>query len=210
MAEAVYAADEAALEKKRLRPLCEERRRSLGQEEREAADEALQEALFASELFRNAALLCLYYPMRGEPDVLPFWRRGQAMGKHIALPVCGEGHALSYRLMPGWGAELLRPGPYGTTEPTEDCPPLPLHLLEGALLLVPGLAFDGAGYRLGYGGGYYDGFLRRLAEQGIAPATVGVTYGALLAPGLPRQPHDRPVSYILTERGLCPTHAASN
>lgn len=206
----VYAAGDPSAEKKRLRPLCIERRASLDREEREAADSALRDALFSSALFRDATLLCLYYPMRDEPDILPVWRRGQALGKYIALPVCGEGHTLSYRLMPGYDASLLRPGAYGTTEPTEDCPPLPLHLMDGALLLVPGLSFDSAGYRLGYGGGYYDRLLGELAAEGISPVTVGVTYHALLAPGLPHLPHDLPVRYILTERGLCPTYAESN
>ena len=135
------------------------------------------------------------------------WRRGQALDKRIALPVCGTARSLSFRLMPGYGAMFLRPGPYGTQEPTEDCLPLPLADLDGALMLVPGLSFDGDGYRLGYGGGYYDTLLYTLAAHGIAPITVGVTYACCLAPCLPHQTHDVPVRYVLSEGRLAPAHA---
>ena len=163
----------AVAEKKRLRPLCLARRESLTQDERAAADDALCGALLSSPLWQTARLICLYVPMRGEP----------ALDKRIALPVCGTARSLSFRLMPGYGAMFLRPGPYGTQEPTEDCLPLPLADLDGALMLVPGLSFDGDGYRLGYGGGYYDTLLYTLAAHGIAPITVGVTYASCLAPG---------------------------
>lgn len=198
---------EVAAEKARLRPLCIERRDSLTNEEREAAHTAMQEALFSSAPFRAAATLCLYYPMRGEPDVLAVWRRGEALGKRIALPVCGAGHSLSFRLLPGYSREYLTAGPYGTTEPTSACPLLPPEELAGALMLIPGLAFDGAGHRLGYGGGYYDRFLAESCKRGISPLTVGVCYAVCLAPGLPHLPHDRLVRYILTEGGLVQAHA---
>lgn len=200
---------EVAAEKARLRPLCIERRGSLTEEERMAAHTAMQGALFASTLFRTATTLCLYYPMRGEPDVLAVWRRGQALGKRTALPICGAGHSLSFRLLPGYSREYLTAGAYGTTEPTDACPLLPPEELAGALMLIPGLAFDGAGHRLGYGGGYYDRFLAELRGRDIHPLTVGVCYAACLAPELPRLPHDRPVRYILTERGLVQAHANS-
>ena len=195
----------AVAEKKR--PLCLARRESLTQDERAAADDALCGALLSAPLWQTARLICLYVPMRGEPDILPLWRRGQALDKRIALPVCGTARSLSFRLMPGYGAMFLRPGPYGTQEPTEDCLPLPLADLDGALMLVPGLSFDGDGYRLGYGGGYYDTLLYTLAAHGIAPITVGVTYACCLAPCLPHQTHDVPVRYVLSEGRLAPAHA---
>ena len=74
-------------------------------------------------------------------------------------------------------------------------------------MLVPGLSFDGDGYRLGYGGGYYDTLLYTLAAHGIAPITVGVTYACCLAPCLPHQTHDVPVRYVLSEGRLAPAHA---
>lgn len=197
----------AAAEKKRLRPLCLARRASLTQEERAAADDALCGALLASPLWQAARLVCLYVPMRDEPDVLPLWRRGQALGKRIALPVCGAARSMSFRLMQDYGAAFLRPGPYGTQEPTGDCLPLPPADLNGALMLVPGLSFDPDGYRLGYGGGYYDTLLHWLASHGIEPVTVGVTYACCMAPCLPRQTHDIPVRYLLSEGRLTAAHA---
>lgn len=197
----------AAEEKKRIRPLCLARRNGLSPGERTVADEALCRALFASEPWQTAGLVCLYVPMRGEPDVLPVWRRAAGLGRRVALPVCGPGRTLSFRTIPGYGTEFLQPGPYGTREPTGACPEVPEEQLTNALMLVPGLSFDPAGYRLGYGGGYYDALLRSLSARGIHPVTIGVAYGCCLAPSLPRQTHDIPVRYILSEGRLTPTHA---
>lgn len=196
----------AAEEKKRLRPLCLARRDGLSPGERAAANEALCQTLFASEPWQTANLICLYVPMRGEPDVLPVWRRAIGLGKRVALPVCGSGQRLSFRAVPGSTA-YLQAGPYGTREPTKNCPDVPEDQLTDALMLVPGLSFDPSGYRLGYGGGYYDTLLCGLFMRGIHPVTIGIVYDCCLAPSLPRQTHDIPVHYILSEGRLTPTHA---
>lgn len=96
-----------------------------------------------------------------------------------------------------WGTEPLERGPWGLMEPVE-----PQHLLPPVqLLLVPGLAFDNAGYRLGYGRGFYDALLARLP---IEVATVGVGFDAQMHQVVPVDPHDRPVQALLTECGLVP------
>lgn len=197
----------AAAEKKRMRPLYLAARNALTREERAAADEALCGALLSSPLWQAARLVCLYVPMRGEADILPLLSAGSAAGKRIALPVCEKAHNLSFRLVPDSGADFLRPGPYGTREPDDTCIPLPQNELDGALMLIPGLSFDDEGYRLGYGGGYYDNLLRALSARGIAPVTVGAAYACCLAARLPRRTQDIPVRYVLSERGLAAAHA---
>jgi 5-formyltetrahydrofolate cyclo-ligase len=94
-----------------------------------------------------------------------------------------------------WGPEPLEPGLFGLQEPVNA-----QHLLPPVqLLLVPGLAFDPEGYRLGYGGGYYDALLARL-EGGIL--TVAVGFEAQVTDPLPRSPQDMPVQGLVTETGL--------
>jgi 5-formyltetrahydrofolate cyclo-ligase len=102
-------------------------------------------------------------------------------------------HHLTFHELAGGALELHR---WGMRQPPASQPPVALQQID--VLLVPGLLFDVAGTRLGYGMGYYD---RALASGG-GPVTVGVTLQALLVPELPRAPHDVAVQYLLTEAGL--------
>ena len=83
---------------------------------------------------------------------------------------------------------------FGALQPPQDAPQVPLGTVDA--ILLPGLAFDHAGVRLGYGGGFYDRLLP--AFRGV---TVGVIQAALLVPELPRDPHDCPAQWLVTERG---------
>ena len=94
-----------------------------------------------------------------------------------------------------WGTEPLEQGPWGLQEPV-----LAQHFLPPVqLLLVPGLAFDDDGHRLGYGRGFYDALLARLPEELL---TVGVGFEAQMHLDVPVDPHDWPVVSLLSERGL--------
>jgi 5-formyltetrahydrofolate cyclo-ligase len=95
-----------------------------------------------------------------------------------------------------WGTEPLEKGQWGLMEPT-----LAQHFLPPVqLLLVPGLAFDDDGYRIGYGRGFYDALLARLPEEVF---TVGVGFEAQMHVSVPVEPHDWPVQALLSECGLC-------
>ena len=88
--------------------------------------------------------------------------------------------------------DKLEAGAYGIREPKKDS--IPVTDLTDALILVPALAFDREGHRIGYGGGYYDRYLRRCGARAI-----GVIYEELLADSLPHEPHDISVDAIVTE-----------
>ncbi|OWL96494.1 5-formyltetrahydrofolate cyclo-ligase [Deinococcus indicus] len=85
---------------------------------------------------------------------------------------------------------------FGALQPPQDAPQVPLDTVDA--ILLPGLAFDRSGVRLGYGGGFYDRLLP--AFRGV---TVGVIQGALIVPRLPADPHDCPVAWLLSEAGAC-------
>jgi 5-formyltetrahydrofolate cyclo-ligase len=94
-----------------------------------------------------------------------------------------------------WGPEPLEPGLFGLMEPC-----VAQHFTPPAqLLLVPGLAFDAAGYRIGYGGGFYDALLDRVGSEMMS---LGVAFSAQMIPDLPIGPLDQPVMGIATEHGL--------
>lgn len=134
----------------------------------------------------DARIVSAYIAMRTEIDPMPLARALEARGAALALPAIVN-RRMVFR---AWATgEPLVPGTFGTVHPEgEEVTP--------DLLLVPLLAFTREGVRLGYGGGYYDGWLAQ--HPGVA--AWGVAFAAQEVPTLPREPHDELLSGILTER----------
>ncbi len=152
--------------------------------EREALAQQLVEVLLPWLAAGGFQEILLYHPLPHELDLLALRERYPA--RYYLPKVAGE--ELSVH---PFGP--LAPGPYGLLEPTT--PPVDPGVLE--LVVVPGLAFDREGYRLGHGKGYYDRFL-----AGVRATTLGVVPEALLLAALPRDPWDVPVAHLATERGV--------
>ena len=176
---------------------------------RAAAEASLWDRLFSLPAWKRASLICGYASMRGEPDTLPIWHRAIAEGKTYALPVTvtdtREG-CMVFRRVVGYHPETLIPARFGILEPAATCPTLSPRDFQGALILVPGLAFDDQGFRVGYGGGYYDRFLASLQEAGVSVVTVVAVLSPCHTTRLPREPHDIPVDYVIDERRITDTH----
>ena len=143
------------------------------------------------------ALLGFYWPFRGEIGPHPLIRRLIERGARAALPVVVEkGQPLEFwAWQPG---TRLRRGVWDIPIPSERQPVRP------TALLVPLVGFDRRGYRLGYGGGYYD---RTLAAMDPKPLTIGIGYEIGRLETIHRQPHDVPMHAIATEAGLIRPHA---
>lgn len=155
--------------------------------EAHAAVPAAGEALAAHAPGLPAAgIVSAYIAMRTEIDPMPLARALMTAGARLALPAIVDRRMVFRAWAPG---EKLASGTFGTVQPEgEEVTP--------DLLLVPLLAFTRGGVRLGYGGGYYDGWLA--AHPGV-PAW-GVAYAAQEVPHLPREPHDELLTGIITER----------
>lgn len=138
------------------------------------------------------AIVAGFWPMGPEIDIRPLLHALHAQGHRIGLPVTPKrGLPLHFReWRPG---DALAHGPMGTSQPGPTAP-----ALTPAWLLVPLLAFDRAGRRLGYGGGYYD---RTLASLPGATA-IGVAYSTQEVDEVPAGPDDAPLTAIATERGV--------
>ena len=136
-----------------------------------------------------------YWPFRSEIDPRPLMRRMAAHGARLALPVApprGSGLPLTFRL---WTEDaLLAPGGFGVHEP-----PASSEGLEPDLLLVPMLAFDRFGGRLGYGQGHFDRTLADLRARRTVCA-FGLAFSAQEVASTPGDIHDQRVDGILTER----------
>lgn len=180
-------------EKKELRRQILEERRALPPEEKRALDASLCVALTSLPEWENCRLLLCYSPVRGEIDLLPIARQALLCGKQVAFPISHtDRYALSFH--PVESLDELTAGAYGIPEPPASREAI--TDFSGALCLVPALAFDRDGYRLGYGKGYYDRFLSEFC--GIS---LGLVYTRFLRDRLPRAETDRAVNRILTEKG---------
>ena len=199
--------------KPNLRRIFTAMRKSLPRDVRTAAEEAIHKQLFALPAWQNAPLVCGYTAIRSEIDMNPVWNQAIAEGKSYALPVtlsdASEGRMTFHRVT-GLAPIELFPARFGIPEPPESCPVLPLQEYAGSLIIVPGLAFDDAGYRLGYGGGYYDRFLASLRDASIPVTTVGLAFSFLHAPTLPHEAFDMPVDCIIDERRVTFPHGIPN
>ena len=184
-------------------------RDSLPPNERAAAETAIRDKLFSLPAWQNSPLICGYMSVRSEMDMMPIWERAIAEGKGYALPVtvtdAREGKMI-FRRLSGYTPHELISARFGLSEPSDKCPALTLQDFAGALILVPGLAFDDRGFRIGYGGGYYDRFLATLKQSAIPFITAGLAFTACRTSALPREPHDIPVDYVIDERRITETH----
>ncbi len=166
-------------------------------------------ALMGTEAWRNAPLVAGFFPFGPEPDIRPLLEGALAEGRRLALPRI-EGGTLSFRFVRS--LEDCVPGAYGIREPAESLPRAGTEdpaagdfAAAGTVILVPGLAFDRRGGRLGRGKGFYDRFLGRLfPESGPAEraAVVGICYGFQIVDRVPAGPEDRGIGFVLTEDGL--------
>ena len=196
-------------DKASLRRYFSDLRRGLTPDERHAAETAMYEKLFSLPAWREAPVICGYVSVRGELNTDPILQRAAAEGKTVALPVTVTGAdegRMVFRALPNGDFSRLTPARFGIPEPDESCPPLTGDGFTRALILIPALAFDENGYRLGYGGGYYDRFLSFLREAEIPYTAVGLTYAVCRATALPREAHDIPVHIILDERSTTIPH----
>lgn len=133
----------------------------------------------------------LYWPIKGEPDLRSLLEAVEARGGTAALPVATEvGKPLDFRRWRS-GAAMTR-GLWNIPMPAEDVPVVP------DFLLAPLVGHDAAGYRLGYGGGFFD---RTLGIRAVAPVVYGVGYDAAAIVTIRPLAHDIPMSAIVTESG---------
>ena len=155
------------------------------------APERLAEAMLAQHAPPKGAIIAGYWPMGDEMDPRPLMLALASRGHALALPVTPpRGQPLAFH---AWApGAALRPGPMGTSEPVAG------EELRPDVLLVPLLAFDRAGRRLGYGGGYYD---RTLAALPGAKA-IGIAYAGQEMPEVPAGPQDMRLPLIATEAGV--------
>ncbi|WP_170140935.1 5-formyltetrahydrofolate cyclo-ligase [Allonocardiopsis opalescens] len=184
------AAAKAALRRRMLAA-----RQGLTEAERSFAGSALRDTLLERPELTMGGTLAAFSAMGTEPPtgrlLYGLWKRGA----YVLLPVLLPGGDLDWAAYDG--PDSLAPGPAGALEPTG-----PRYGVDAvrrvAAMIVPALAVDGAGRRLGRGGGSYD---RALARMPAGALTIAAIYDGELVDEVPVEPHDRPVAAVVTPGG---------
>ena len=186
----------AAESKRALRQAVRAQLAALTPQELQESDRALFSAFLSLPQVREAQTLFLFWGIPGrEPETQMLVRTLTAQGKQVGLPRMLPGHQMEVRL---YRPELpLVQAPFGIWEPPEAAPLLERGAIH--LALVPAVCYDRAGYRLGFGGGYYDRWL-----SGFGRFTVGLCRDCVLQTQVPRESHDRRVDLLLTETQRLP------
>ena len=175
------------MDKKELRRTIRERKRAMTEAEIQERSQKLGALFLASEPYRKAKTIYGYLPYNQEVRTVPMLEHALRDGKQVAVPkVYGDEMRFIYLQ----DMSLVEKGYAGIPEPIADGP---VADDATALVLMPGLAFDPEGHRIGYGGGFYDKFLSREPQH----PTLALCYEFQMLAKLETEEHDIPVDHVL-------------
>ena len=177
-----------------LRAYYRKARAALSQADRDAANAAIAAHLDLYAPIKTASCVAAYAAFRGEVDLTAWCQAAISRGVQIALPLMAKTRGeMTFR---AWGRESLRTNAIGIEEPDLDAPLVAPSDLDA--VLVPLVAFDELGVRLGMGGGYYDRYFAHPAR----PTLIGLAYRCQQAPPLPRAAWDVTLDAVVHEGGV--------
>jgi 5-formyltetrahydrofolate cyclo-ligase len=185
------------MSKTKLRRLMLDRRKALSSEECREKSLLIQERIVSLGEYRAADVVALYSSINKEVEMDMVMQDALSSGKSVVLPVMSDGVLLFRELTDV--SDMCR-GAFGILEPCE-CGKI-YEPGQACLIVLPGVAFDVRGHRVGYGKGYYDKALHRLEGEG---KLVGVCFDFQLVDGIMGEPHDVRVDMVITEKRVLNT-----
>lgn len=175
------------MDKNALRREIRDKKRAMTSQQIESASARLAELFLGSDAYRSARTIYGYLPYNQEVRTVPLLEQAMRDGKQVAVPKV-YGDEMRFILMED--LSKVETGYAGIPEPIADGP---VARDKTALVLMPGLAFDPAGHRIGYGGGFYDKFLEKEPHH----PTVALCYDFQMLPHLETDAHDIPVDLVI-------------
>lgn len=177
-------------EKKDFRKKYREIRKSIDEETRQKENQEIYSAFLALEEYKKAEFVFIYVSYGDEAETLSLIERMIADGKRVSVPLCHkESRHMSAVLIDS--INCLKKGAYGILEP--DANGATINKEDIDLCVVPGLCFSGDGYRIGYGGGYYDRFL-----DGYKGFSVGLAFSECIVKKVPTEETDKKVDIVIS------------
>ena len=180
-------------EKQQLRAVMRARERQLSDRYRRESDQAIAAHLTAMPEYQAAGTIFCFVGTPHEIDTRPILKNALAAGKRLCVPLCTGPGMMELRQITT--LSQLSPGAYGIPEPPEDAPTVSVDETDFAIL--PCLTCNHLGHRLGQGQGYYDRFLAHYRSGAVL-----LCREKLVREEIPLEPHDYPIPWVLTERGL--------
>jgi len=160
------------------------------EESRNRKSSLIKNKLFRTEVFKKAKIVMFYIAFKGEVETEEMIKEAIKLGKIVTVPVC-KPHKLALEPCILDSHAHLKQGPYGVKEPAEErC--VPLSALQ--LVIVPGVAFDKKGNRLGRGKGYYDRLLQKLPKT---TESIGLAFDFQILSSVPFHAHDVAVARVI-------------
>lgn len=157
--------------------------------ERKRKSSLIKRKLFKTLIFRKAKIVMFYIASKGEVETKEMIKEAQKLGKIIVVPVSRKNRVIEPHFL-GDQTELIR-GPYGISEPAVK---ESIDLKHLDLVIVPGVAFDRQGNRLGRGKGYYDRFLKKLRRK---TTSIGLAFDFQILPSVPATMQDVAVDRVI-------------
>ena len=184
--------------KQALRLAMREKRLALAESERMAMSVAIAEQVVALPMVQEARQVHCYLSIAalGEVSTEPLLHALHAMGKKLLVPVVQGRELLSVCYEPSMP---LRIGRFGQPEPERA---IPADAAQLDVVVLPLLAFDEKGQRLGYGKGYYDRMLERFTLHHVTPYCIGLAFSLQQVAALPADFWDKPLDAVVHEKGL--------
>lgn len=183
-------------QKKEIRTAMISRRKKLAREDAEALSDIIQHRIMKSRVFERSSAIMAYMPTQNEVRIELLIKTGLDLGKNILLPRVLDQSRME--AVPIRSLESNLPAGFkGIREPDPSISAVDPKIID--LVILPGIAYDRNGYRIGFGGGYYDRFIPLLRKDCIllAPA-----YAFQVLDHIPSEPFDRPVHLIVTEKEI--------
>jgi 5-formyltetrahydrofolate cyclo-ligase len=173
-------------------------REAMDQKEVDRLSEKIIDTILKLPVFKRAETVMVYLNFKNEVDSLKMIEESFKAGKKVLIPYCKKE---TMEIIPAElndiEKEIVR-GKNGYLQTRKECvKPVPVEDID--LVIVPGIAFDKRCYRLGFGAGYYDRFLRKLNFE---KPTIGVCYDFQIIHSIPTEPHDVPLDFIITEERI--------
>ena len=184
----------AANKKEGLREKYVARRSAMAEAERLVKSDAISRVVTATNQFLESSIIAMYSPIREEVTTRNIFRSARRMEKTTAYPLVDKDRNM-LRFFIVNDPDRLIPGTYGIREPDmHNASEIAAHELD--FILIPAVVLDMDGFRIGYGGGYYD---RLLSDPSVQAFSTAIVYDFQVVERLPRHDHDMPVDCITTE-----------
>ena len=190
--------NEIRKQKSDIRDMYIAKRREMDTEKRKALDNTICEKIIASATYRFADVILAYMPKEDEINIRPILEKALSDNKKVAFPICEpDSKKMDFHFVNS--LDELTIGTYGILEPSieSEMYSYEKYTKSSVICIVPAIVYDKKGYRIGYGGGYYDRYL-----SSFKGTTLGLAYYDFILKSVPKGRFDFAVDVLLSERGI--------